>query len=98
MKFKIKIGPEASDDIQQGIDWYNKKQKGLGRKFYKEVNQHFQTLKINPFFQVRYKNVRCLPLQKYPYMVHFTLNEEEKTVSVLAVINTSQHPDVWPNP
>jgi hypothetical protein len=53
MAFKIKIEPEALDDIQQGIDWYNKQQAGLGRKFHAQVKDCFKKLKTNPFFQVR---------------------------------------------
>jgi hypothetical protein len=33
MTFKIKIEQEAHQDIQEGIDWYNQQQPGLGRKF-----------------------------------------------------------------
>ncbi len=31
MKVKIFIQVEAMEDIQQGIDYYNEQQKGLGR-------------------------------------------------------------------
>jgi len=37
MTYSIKIELEAHDDIQQGIDWYNTKQPGLGKKFHQEV-------------------------------------------------------------
>jgi len=31
MSFKIKIEPDAVEDIQQGIEWYNKQLAGLGK-------------------------------------------------------------------
>ncbi len=43
MAFKIKIEPEAHQDIQQGIDWYNEQQSGLGRKFHAEVKASIVT-------------------------------------------------------
>lgn len=95
MAYKIKIEPEAHEDIQQGIDWYNEKQLGLGRKFHKEVKDSINRLKENPFFQVSYKNVHCLPLKNYPYMLHFTINKKDKIVVVRAVFNTSRNPDIW---
>lgn len=95
MAFKIKVEPEALEDIQQGIDWYNEQQSGLGRKFLTEVKDCFKSLKINPFFQIRYDNVRCLPLKKYPFMVHFTVHETEKLVIVRAVFNTHLSGDNW---
>ncbi len=35
MSFSIKIEPEAEQDIQEAINWYNKQQTGLGES----VNQ-----------------------------------------------------------
>ncbi|WP_417613108.1 type II toxin-antitoxin system RelE/ParE family toxin [Owenweeksia hongkongensis] len=95
MSFSIKIDPEAIEDIQNGIDWYNEQQKGLGRKFHREVKLAFKSIKSNPFFQVRYDRVRCLPLSKFPFMIHFTVNESEKIVAIRAVFNTSRNPDIW---
>jgi toxin ParE1/3/4 len=95
MAFKIKTEPEAHQDIQEGIDWYNKQQPGLGRKFHAAVKASFKSLKTNPFFQARYDNVRCLPLKTYPYMIHFTLNEEDKIIVVRAVFDTSRDPELW---
>ncbi len=95
MTYKIKTEPEAHEDIQEGIDWYNKQLPGLGRKFHSEVKAYIKKLKINPFFQVRYDDVRCLPIIKYPYMIHFTINEEEKIVTIKAIFNTSKDPQNW---
>ncbi len=92
MPYKIKTEPEAYDDIQEGIDWYNKQLPGLGRKFHAEVKAYIKKLKINPFFQIRYDDVRCLPIIKYPYMIHFTIIEDDKTVIIKAVFNTSKDP------
>jgi len=95
MSFKIKIGAAAVDDIQKGIDWYNQQQNLLGRKFLAEVKAHIKLLKNNPYFQVRYDDVRCLPFKKFPFMIHYTVNENEKLVIVRAVFNTSRDPKLW---
>jgi len=50
---------------------------------------------MHPFYQVRYKNVRCLPMKKYPYMIHLTVDEKERIVTIRAVIHTSQNTDGW---
>ncbi|MGV8137015.1 MAG: hypothetical protein AB2L20_17525 [Mangrovibacterium sp.] len=95
MRFRIKIEPEAHLDIQEGIDWYNEQQSGLGRKFHFEVKVFIEKLKINPFFQLRYNDVRCLPLKQYPYMIHFTVDKERRVVTIRAVIKTSRTPKIW---
>jgi len=95
MAYKIIIEPDASLDIQKAITWYNDQGKGLGRKFFSEVNSHFNLLKENPHFENRYDNVHCLPLKKHPYMVHFTIDEVKEIVSVRSVFHTSLNPKNW---
>ncbi len=95
MSFKIKIEPGVVDDIQKGISWYNKQQAGLGKKFHSELKLHIKLLKTNPFFQVRYDKVRCLPLRSFPFMIHFTVNESDNLVIIRAVFSTKKNPKIW---
>jgi len=89
----FKVNPQAKIDIQDQIHFYNDKQKGLGKRFYNDVKSTFKTIRKNPFFQIRYKDVRCLPLKKFPAMVHYTV--DEKQITVRAVFHTSQDPQKW---
>ncbi|MFZ1676517.1 MAG: type II toxin-antitoxin system RelE/ParE family toxin [Saprospiraceae bacterium] len=95
MKYKILINPKAKIDIQTAIQWYNNKSLGLGKIFHLFLKSQIEVLKSNPFFQVRYSNVRCLPLRKYPYMIHFTVDESKNEVRIRAVFNTSMDPKKW---
>lgn len=95
MAFTIKIEPEAFQDIQEAITWYNQKQPKLGLKFFEVIKKCFKKLEINPFYQIRYDDVRCLPLQTFPFMVHYTCNEKNKLVVIRGVFNTSQNPKEW---
>jgi toxin ParE1/3/4 len=95
MAYYLKIKPWVYDDIQKGIDWYNAAQNGLGEKFHKAIKKGFKTLTINPFFQIRYDNVRCFPLKKFPYMIHYVVEEDKRWIVVLAVINTNRDPAIW---
>ena len=97
MKYKIKIEPEANQDIQETINWYNERQKGLGRKFHNEIKNYFKHLKFNPFYEIRYDNVRCITIKKFPYTIHFTVNEVDNTVIVRAIFHTSRNPEIWKN-
>ena len=97
MAYTVFIDPRAIWDIQEAIDYYDEQQAGLGKKFESALNNQLLTLEKNPFFQVRYDEVRCLPLKKFPYMLHFTINEQEKLVVVRALFNTARNPKVWKN-
>jgi hypothetical protein len=94
MEFKLE--PRAKIDIQNEINYYNELQKGLGKKFHLEIKQYFSAIKKNPFYQIRYKNVRCLPLKKFPIMIHFTVDEVKQKIVIWAVINTYRNPkEYW---
>lgn len=95
MPFKIKIEPEAQLDIQEGIEWYNEHQKELGEKFYLAVISRIDTLAENPHFEIRYDQVRCLPIKKFPFMIHFTVDESKNIVIIRAVFHTSLNPENW---
>lgn len=95
MTFKLKIEPEVIHDIQEAIDWYNEQQLGLGKKFYNEAKHHFKILSKTPFFQIRYDEVRCLPFKKFPYMIHYTIDDANHIVIVRAVLNTYKSTKAW---
>ena len=95
-QYQIKIDPEALADIQEITDWYNEQQPGLGGKFQKTTIQHINSLRKDPqIYAVRYKEIRCIIVKKFPFMIHFHLNQERNTVSVLAVISTHRNPKIW---
>lgn len=94
--YEVKIEDRAFDEIQDAILYYEGKQSGLGLRFKETVLSAIESLKRNPFYQVRYSTFRCLPIKKFPYMIHFEVDENAKRVDVFAVINTYLNPqDYW---
>lgn len=65
----------------------------MGTKFNDEFDNYVETLKTFPFFEEKYNIVRILPLKKFPYTIHFTVDEDEKTVSIQAVTSNHQDPN-----
>ncbi|MBI5220034.1 MAG: type II toxin-antitoxin system RelE/ParE family toxin, partial [Bacteroidia bacterium] len=66
------------------------------KRFYKEIKLHLKLLKTLPFgFHVRYSDVRCVTVKNFPFLIHYRIIEETKTISVIAVFHTSQNPDIW---
>ena len=95
MPFSVFIEPAAINDIQSGIDYYDNQQIGLGEKFESTVFDQITSLELNPFYQIRYDDVRCLPIKSYPYMLHFTVDENQQNVIIRAVLHTSLDPQKW---
>ena len=95
-KYKVKIEPEGLADIQEITDWYNEAQAGLGTRFQKTVIRHINSLSKDPhIYAIRYKEIRCVIIKKFPHMAHFYINDENSTVEVLAVICTGRDPKLW---
>lgn len=95
-KYKVKIDAEAVVDINEITSWYNDRQTGLGERFQKTVVHQINSLNKDPqIYAIRYKEIRCVRLKKFPYMLHFFINENTKTVEVLAVISTDRNPKIW---
>ncbi len=95
-KYKLKIAPEALVDIQDITDWYNHTQYGLGKRFKDAIVKQINSLNTDPhIYAIRYNEIRCMVVKKFPYMVHFYINDNSNSVEVLAVINTNRNPDIW---
>lgn len=95
MPYSLIIDPRAIEDVQQAIDYYEAQEPGLGVKFERSLNEQLLRLQEHPFFQVRYDDVRCLPLSSYPYMVHFTVDEFKELIIIRGVFNTARDPTIW---
>jgi plasmid stabilization system protein ParE len=96
MKYKVKIEPDALADLQAIADWYNEAQTKLGKRFQDTAIKQINSLSTNPqVYAIRYKEIRCMLVKKFPYMVHFYINESSNSVEVLALISTSRNPKIW---
>lgn len=94
--FRMVILPEAKADIRNASIWYEKKQKGLGKRFIVIIRKCFLLLKTNPnAFQIRYDDIRTIITPKFPFMIHFSINEISKKVIIISVLHTSRNPESW---
>ncbi len=95
-QYKISIDQDALFDIQQATDWYNEQLLELGGRFQEQVKTQIDSLRINPaIYSIRYENVRCMLIKKFPFLVHFAINEKQNFVEVFAVFHTSRNPQIW---
>jgi len=91
--FAVAFSPFALDDIEQAVDYYNQLQPGLGKRFSQQVYLSFTAIKRNPFFAtVRYDNIRCAQVKKFPYLVHYHIDEIQGIVTIIAVYSTHRAP------
>jgi hypothetical protein len=94
--YRIIIDNDALLDIKESADWYNKCEENLGSRFKKSVKQQINFIKINAdSYSIRYKRVHCTLVKKFPFLIHFVIDEKNRIVKVLAVIHSSRSPEIW---
>ena len=82
MIFKVLIVKRADLEIEEAFLYYKNIRRGLGEKFLLDYRDHLKTLNKFPFFEKKYNIVRTLPLKKFPYTIHFTIDENEEIISI----------------
>jgi hypothetical protein len=92
--FEITILKRAELEIDEISEYYESLVEGLGTKFYIEFRFYADTLNNIPFFEQKYNEIRILPLKKFPYSIHFSVNETTKFVSIHAVTCDYQNPEL----
>jgi hypothetical protein len=96
MRFKVEYNPDFFEDIAQAVDWYNEKNAGLGDRFFRNVKKQTARLSTAALHHpVKYDDIRCMRIEKFPYLLHYRINEQTKTVKVEALIHTSRNPEIW---
>lgn len=87
---------QAKEDIRKAAEWYNERQIGLGKRFISEVRNKVYYIRQNPKISgVRYNNVRTAILSDFPFMIHYTIDENIKAILIVAVLHTSRDPGLW---
>ncbi len=95
-KFEVIINDRIAADIQETVDYYYKitKSHSVGHDFVKSAKKKTNSLaKDALLFAVRYKDIRCARIGIYPYMIHYTVDQDNKTVKVEAIINSYKNPE-----
>lgn len=96
--YQLKIHRLAQDDIYQIIDYYGDVADYSTDAFIKDLFSAFETIRKNPFlFQLKYRNTRVCYLKKFPFGIHYQINNAGKTVEILAVLHMSRNPEIWKN-
>jgi hypothetical protein len=93
-KLKVKIHKRAYLDIKEAAEWYDQRSAGLGERFKVKVIEQIDFLSHGAFqHTIRYDDVRCFKIDKFPFNIHYIVNMNE--VHVFAVIHTSRNPEIW---
>jgi len=89
LRFQLKIDTDALHDIQETFEWYELQLKGLGLRYKTQVKKQINSLKKDPYlFSIKYNEIRCKKIEKFPFLLHYQINEILNFVTVFAVFHT----------
>ncbi|HLS29302.1 MAG TPA: type II toxin-antitoxin system RelE/ParE family toxin [Flavobacteriaceae bacterium] len=97
MNYKLVILDSAQEELEQAYEYYAEISSSVLQSFDYQLDQVYQSLETNPFYQFRYKGLPAIPFKSFPYMLFFSIDKQEKIVYIYSVFNTHQNPDKYPN-
>ena len=96
MNYKVLIQDTAKLDIKETKDYYKKINIGLAQRFISELKKLVFKIQSNPeSYALRYKNTRMVVLNTFPFVIHFELDNSNKTISILALFYGGENPKNW---
>ena len=96
MKANKFISIYAKTDLSDASKWYEKQQRGLGKRFLNEIKEAIDVICENPAgFQVRYDDYRICFTTTFPYGIHYQYIANKNEVHIMAVFHTSLNPQSW---
>jgi plasmid stabilization system protein ParE len=94
VNWKVVVLSEFYCDLEDAGDWYEQKLQGLGARFADEVLDVWADLAVNPLLGCKKhprRNILWRYPEKFPYKVVYSVEEETKTVVVIALIHAARH-------
>jgi toxin ParE1/3/4 len=94
MSLPVILRPEARQEYDDALDYYESQRAGLGATFAHRVNDVLTRIGNAPRMHgIVRGNIRKAVVTKFPYYVYY--RELTDRVEVIAVFHTSRDPGVW---
>jgi hypothetical protein len=91
--FSVVKHNDLNSDLQSIIDYYNEQKPKLGNDFFFSALKQMKQLKNDCYlYEIKYQKIRCVQVPGFPYLIHYTINEEINLVYILAIIGMKQNP------
>lgn len=98
MAYSILITPAATNHIEEATAYYMEHaSKKVALKFLQDYKKAVADILKVRYFQVFYLNFRGRMLTKFPYIVFYTLDDEQELIIIKAVFHTAQTPQKYPH-
>jgi len=93
MSYKHSFDPMALAEYKEAIEWYGQKSITALDGFIAAVNVKIEAVCLTPaLYRITYKNQREVSLNKFPYAIVYSVNENAKMVTITSVYHHKRNP------
>jgi len=94
MIYQLAIDPEAQTEFDEGYDFYEGEQSGLGEEFGDAVEVVLKRItKMPRLHSLVFGRIRKAVVRKFPYCVYY--REEDSIVRVISIFFAKRNPSIW---
>lgn len=88
---RLRLAPEAADDLQQAQRWYEEQRDGLGDAFVRAVEATFLPVQRTPeSFRFAWPPFHRAPVRRFPYEIYYYFDDDAVTIAL--VFHTAHRP------
>ena len=93
MAYKLIFHPKAEKEYAKAFRWYERTQKGLGKRFEKMVEDRLSVISERPYsFKIVKDLYRQVATAVFPYVIVYQIEKEKELVYIAAICHTKRNP------
>jgi plasmid stabilization system protein ParE len=95
MAYALQYFDEVETDVHQAKTWYKEQKEGLELEFADAIERAIEYIVEAPkTYAIRYKKVRIAHPKRFPYNIHFYIDESNTVVVITAIVHSKRHPKI----
>lgn len=92
MSYQLQFIDAVLADIKGAKGWYKEQREGLEEVFTAEIEICLHKILRTPAaYAVRYKNIRIAHPKRFPYNIHFYIDESHRSVVVTGIVHNRRN-------
>ncbi len=98
MVYQLLYFDEVEADVSEAKIWYKEQKEGLEIEFAAMLAKTIEKIVQRPTtYSIRYKKVRIANTKRFPFSIHFYIDEITIAVVITAIVHTKRHPKIAKN-
>lgn len=90
----LRLRPEAIEEWEASILWYNQRRKGLGEVFTDAIEESINLIQADPeSYPFLDHDLRAFRVKRFPFSILFTVDNDE--ILVVSIFHERRDPKVW---